>query len=209
MIVAAWRLHCSCDRPASAVARALREIGLLLELKGENRFRARAYETGARARRGAARGARRARRREAADRRCPGSGRRWRRRSPRSGRRGNRSSSRSCARELPPGAVELAEVPGLSLKKIQQLWTALGIDSVASLKRACADGRLATIKGFGDKTRAEARSTASIAGSGATSACAWSTRSTRPSRSAAYLARPPARAARSSWPARCGAGARR
>ena len=32
-----------------AVARTLREIGLLLELKGENRFRARAYETGARA----------------------------------------------------------------------------------------------------------------------------------------------------------------
>ena len=32
-----------------AVARVLREIGLLLELKGENKFRARAYETGARA----------------------------------------------------------------------------------------------------------------------------------------------------------------
>ena len=32
-----------------AVARALREIGLLLELKGENPYRARAYETGARA----------------------------------------------------------------------------------------------------------------------------------------------------------------
>ena len=32
-----------------AVARALREIGLFLELKGENKFRARAYETGARA----------------------------------------------------------------------------------------------------------------------------------------------------------------
>ncbi|HEX9103722.1 MAG TPA: DNA polymerase/3'-5' exonuclease PolX, partial [Polyangia bacterium] len=32
-----------------AVARALREIGLYLELKGDNRYRARAYETGARA----------------------------------------------------------------------------------------------------------------------------------------------------------------
>lgn len=32
-----------------AVARALREIGALLELEGENPFKVRAYETGARA----------------------------------------------------------------------------------------------------------------------------------------------------------------
>jgi len=54
--------------------------------------------------------------------------------------------------ELPPGALELAEVPGVSLKKIQQLWTDAGIDSVATLKLACTDGRLAKLKGFGAKT---------------------------------------------------------
>ncbi len=32
-----------------AVARALREVGMLLEVKGENPFKVRAYETGARA----------------------------------------------------------------------------------------------------------------------------------------------------------------
>jgi DNA polymerase (family 10) len=54
---------------------------------------------------------------------------------------------------MPKGALELAEVPGLSLKKIQQLSEALGIDSVAALKRACEAGQLAAVKGFGAKTQ--------------------------------------------------------
>src|SRR5205814_7717836 len=36
--------------------------------------------------------------------------------------------------------------------KIQQLSTALGIDSVARLKQACVSGELRTLKGFGEKT---------------------------------------------------------
>lgn len=45
--------------------------------------------------------------------------------------------------ELPRGALELATVPGLSLKKIQQLQEALGISSVAELKSACEKGKCA------------------------------------------------------------------
>jgi DNA polymerase (family 10) len=54
--------------------------------------------------------------------------------------------------ELPRGALELATVPGLSLKKIQQLQEALGISSVPELKTACEQGRVRTVKGFGPKT---------------------------------------------------------
>ena len=48
--------------------------------------------------------------------------------------------------------MELATVPSLSLKKIQQLQDALGISSIAELKAAAEQGKISTVKGFGVKT---------------------------------------------------------
>jgi DNA polymerase (family 10) len=55
-------------------------------------------------------------------------------------------------RETAPGLVELLDVPGLAVQKIQQLHAELGIDSVDALEAAARDGRLASVKGFGPKT---------------------------------------------------------
>jgi len=44
--------------------------------------------------------------------------------------------------------MELATVPSLSLKKIQQLQDALGISSIAELKAAAEQGKISTVKGF-------------------------------------------------------------
>ena len=55
--------------------------------------------------------------------------------------------------ELPPGAIELSEVPGLSLKKIIALHDALTIASIADLKAACEDGQVSKVKGFGPKSQ--------------------------------------------------------
>ena len=55
--------------------------------------------------------------------------------------------------ELPPGAVELSEVPGLSLKKIIALHDALQIENVADLKTACQEGLVSNVKGFGAKSQ--------------------------------------------------------
>ena len=57
--------------------------------------------------------------------------------------------------ELPPGAVELSQVPGLSLKKIIALHDALHIESVAELKSACQEGLVGKVKGFGPKSQAK------------------------------------------------------
>ena len=57
--------------------------------------------------------------------------------------------------ELPPGAVELSQVPGLSLKKIIALHDALHIESVAELKSACQEGLVGKVKGFGLKSQAK------------------------------------------------------
>ena len=134
------------------VARALREIGLFLQLKGENPFRARAYETGARAIEEVREdlGALVDEKRLTS---VAGIGPALAATIAEIWSTGRSQQLEKLRQELPPGALELAEVPGLSLKRIQQLWTGIGIDSVAALKRACAEGRLAEVKGFGPKTQ--------------------------------------------------------
>src|SRR5262245_36338148 len=56
--------------------------------------------------------------------------------------------------ELPPGAIELSEVPGLSLKKIAALHDKLGIENIADLKAACQENLVSNVKGFGAKSQA-------------------------------------------------------
>src|SRR5688572_18554090 len=55
-------------------------------------------------------------------------------------------------KEFPSGIVQLSAVPGLSLGKIKQLHDELGISSVAELKAAAEAGKLRDVKGFGAKT---------------------------------------------------------
>jgi len=51
------------------------------------------------------------------------------------------------------GLVEMLEIPGLGAKKIKALHAALGIDSIAALTKACEEGRVAELHGFGEKTQ--------------------------------------------------------
>ncbi len=54
--------------------------------------------------------------------------------------------------EFPAGVVELSTVPGLSVEKIKLLQEELGIASIADLKAAAEAGKLQKLKGFGPKT---------------------------------------------------------
>lgn len=56
------------------------------------------------------------------------------------------------AAETPVGLTELLRVPGLGTAKIHLLHTTLGVDSLDALEAAARDGRLAGVKGFGAKT---------------------------------------------------------
>ncbi|HVR73506.1 MAG TPA: DNA polymerase/3'-5' exonuclease PolX [Planctomycetota bacterium] len=53
---------------------------------------------------------------------------------------------------VPPGLRDLLRVPGLGSTRARALCRDLGIDGIASLKAACEDGRVAELKGFGEKT---------------------------------------------------------
>ena len=133
-----------------AVARALREIGLLLQAKGENPFKVRAYETGARALEDSAdelavliasgrlqdlRGIGDALAKKIAELHLTG-----------------RTDLLDRLRaELPPGLLELQQVPDLGPKKVLALREALGIASIADLEAACRAGRVRAVKGFGEK----------------------------------------------------------
>ena len=136
------------------IAAALREIGRLLELKGENPFKARAYDRGARVleqlqgdldtlikhRQLTAIG---------------GIGSALATVIEEIHRTGRCALLEQMREELPEGAVELSAVPGLSLKKIIALHDALKIGSIADLKSACEQGRIGKIKGFGQKSEAK------------------------------------------------------
>jgi DNA polymerase (family 10) len=53
---------------------------------------------------------------------------------------------------VPDGLLELMRVPGLSPEKVQQIHDTLGVASIDDLEAAARDGRLVTVKGFGEKT---------------------------------------------------------
>src|SRR6478672_5565732 len=133
------------------VAGILEEIAAMLELKGENPFKVRAYDAGARAIRGFTGNlAKAVRTRELLS--VPGIG---------SGLFSNIATLLSTGSlpyydelraSFPPGLRECLRIPGFGARKAKILHRELGIDSLAALEEACRDGRVASVKGFGPKT---------------------------------------------------------
>lgn len=133
------------------IARALREIGSLLELEGENPFKVRAYENAARALEALAEdvGAL-----VAAGRleEIAGVGDALAKKIADLHRTGATDLLDRLRAKHPPGTLELLLVPDLGPKKVAALQAALGIQAVADLEKACLEGRVRDVKGFGEKT---------------------------------------------------------
>lgn len=53
----------------------------------------------------------------------------------------------------PEGVLEMMQIKGLGPKKIHMLWKELHISSIEALEEACRDNRIAAAKGFGAKTQ--------------------------------------------------------
>ncbi|OIR04081.1 DNA polymerase/3'-5' exonuclease PolX [mine drainage metagenome] len=54
---------------------------------------------------------------------------------------------------VPAGLVEMLEIPGLGPKKVRALNERLGITDIDGLRKACQDGRIESLEGFGAKTQ--------------------------------------------------------
>src|SRR6185503_7930624 len=55
---------------------------------------------------------------------------------------------------IPPGCLDMLQIPGVGPKKIKALWDKLGITTVEQLEQACKEGKVAELAGFGEKTQA-------------------------------------------------------
>ncbi|MGZ0656915.1 DNA polymerase/3'-5' exonuclease PolX [Coraliomargarita sp. W4R72] len=51
-----------------------------------------------------------------------------------------------------PGLIEMLDIPGLGGKKVKKLHDALGVESIDALKAACDAGEVSALKGFGAKS---------------------------------------------------------
>src|SRR4029453_14428179 len=60
---------------------------------------------------------------------------------------------RELSAEFPPGILEFFSLPGLGPKKIKALHDRLGVSSIAQLQKACEEGRVAELAGFGETTQ--------------------------------------------------------
>jgi DNA polymerase (family 10) len=135
------------------IAEALTEIGTLLELKGENPFKVRAYQAGARVLE-AIEEAELARL-IAADElmSVKGIGEALAQKIGELHRTGRLEFLEKLRASVAPGLVAMLEVPGLGPKKIRALHDKLGLADLAALAAACKDGRVAALDGFGEKTQ--------------------------------------------------------
>jgi DNA polymerase (family 10) len=134
------------------VAAVLEEIALLLDLGGENPFKVRAYEAGARAvltfpgDLAAALGSG-----ELAQ--VKGIGKSLARVIEELLTRGEAALYRELKDKTPPGLLELLRVPGLGPKKARVLFDELHIASLGELEYACRENRLVALPGFGAKSQ--------------------------------------------------------
>lgn len=55
--------------------------------------------------------------------------------------------------KTPEGVIEMLDIKGVGPKKIRTIWKTLGVETIEDLLQACADDKIATLKGFGKKTQ--------------------------------------------------------
>src|SRR5258707_11626176 len=135
------------------VAGILVNIATLLDLKGENPFKSRAYLNGARALEALS---------EPLDKviaeerlaEVKGIGESYQKKICELLTTGKLSYYEELKAATPPGLVAMLDIPGLGPKKIKLIHDELGLETVEQLEQACKDGRVAKLHGFGEKTAA-------------------------------------------------------
>lgn len=135
------------------IADVLSEIATLLELKGENPFKVRAYQTGARALEAIEESELTALIAKDELQSVKGIGEALGQKITELRQTGRLEFFEKLKASVEPGLVEMLQIPGLGPKKIRALRDKLGITDIAGLTLACTDGRVAELEGFGAKTQ--------------------------------------------------------
>ena len=133
------------------VAASLREIGTILELNGENPFKCRAYLNAARTLETSPTDLTELVRTNRLGE-LPGIGDALREKITTLVTTGKLPYLEELRTTIPSGLLSLLDLPGLGPKKLRILRDQLKIESIEALTKACQDGRLASLDGFGEKT---------------------------------------------------------
>ncbi len=134
------------------VAEILVEIGTLLELKGENPFKTRAYLNGARIIEGLNEPLKKIVEEERLGE-LKGIGDALQQKITELVTTGKLKYYDELKASVPAGLVAMLDIPGLGPKKIIALNKHLAVDSVEKLEAACKAGKVAELDGFGEKTQ--------------------------------------------------------
>jgi DNA polymerase (family 10) len=133
------------------VAQILEEIGTLLELKGENPFKCRAYHNASRIMAALTTDIK-----PLVDsgelKNVKGIGEGLAEKITELVNSGKLKYYEDLRKSLPAGLLEMLRIQGLGPKRIKMLYEKLGIKTVDQLKEACEKHRLAALEGFGEKT---------------------------------------------------------
>src|SRR6476620_11494867 len=136
----------------SEIAVVLEQIAALLELKGENPFKIRAYTNAARAIETFGGNVPDFQDEEAVAK-IPGIGKSIALKIKELAATGSLKYLEELSAQFPAGVLELFALPGLGAKKIKALYDQLGISSIEQLQKACEEGRVAELAGFGQTTQ--------------------------------------------------------
>ena len=134
------------------IAEILSEIGTLLELKGEVVFKTRAYANAARALEGLTEPLELI----LAENRLgeiKGIGEALQKKITELATTGKLAYYDELKASFPPGLFEMLRIPGLGPKKVKALYEKLGLATIEQLEKACQEGKVADLEGFGQKTQ--------------------------------------------------------
>ena len=135
-----------------SVASTLERIADLLEIKAENPFKVRAYRNAARMIEGLGTDIRR----HVEDKNLsdmPGIGKALEEKITLLVTEGRLEYYEELRAEIPAGVLEILSIPSLGPKKARALWKEANVETLADLRRACRDNRVAGLKGFGKRTQ--------------------------------------------------------
>ena len=136
------------------VAGVLLEIGTFLELKGENPFKTRAYQNGARAVENLSEPIEKI----VAEERLgeiKGFGAALQEKVAELVTTGRMTYYEDLRASIPAGLIEMLDISGLGPKRIVTLRKKLNVESIEALEQACKNGKVAELAGFGDKSQAK------------------------------------------------------
>lgn len=134
-----------------SITKILEDIAMLLEIKGENPFKTRAYYNAAKTLSGITNLEELIR--EKRLREIKGIGEALSEKIEEYSTTGSMKYLDELTREVPESLLELMQIPNLGPKKIKVLYDELGISNIGELEYACKENRLVHLAGFGEKTQ--------------------------------------------------------